>query len=244
MAKLSVMTGNPDTNFTQLFGNKQAGALFSQAQAAMISYGTEMENFIIGLLPNDRLTTLQNIRGGIKQSNREFIIKPKRPKSGDKAGLVADFGIVDHHRQTASIIELKLGAAFDTQKAPKMRETLQTIADYITSLTGLSTDYYVCAFYADEVDGVYEGLKRAFEKQNILTGRQFCRLMEIDYEVVMDKAVADQPDNLNYFLLRADEIRAETGAEPHRYFADQGGLLMSRPRAVDSRQMNLFGVKR
>ena len=129
---------------------------------------------------------------------------------------------------------------FDTQKAPKMKETLQTIADYITSLTGLATRYYVCAFYATTIDSIYHGLKRAFAQENIITGRQFCQMLEIEYEIVLDKAVADQADNLHYFLHKAAEIKANTNADPPRCFDEPGGLLTGTPPPGDGRQLKLF----
>ena len=56
-----------------------------------------------------------------------------------------------------------------------------------------------------------QGLKQKFTEDEILTGREFCDLFEINYDDIINKRNQDQKDNFDYFvqeLLKIEEIKA------------------------------------
>lgn len=199
MALISEVRGNKDSSFSKLFGNSDIGFLMSQIQGAMIKSGNDLERFITELIDNDKITTLDEVkRNG--RAGVYYLIKVKQPKAGGAHAKIVDFGIVDYDKKRISIVELKLGHNFDTQKAPAIRASLQSVAEYVSALTGFSTAFYLCSFYADNTDMMFIGLKKQIDPSQLLTGRDFCHLMDIDYDKILSMVKVDQIKNMGYLM--------------------------------------------
>ena len=59
---------------------------------------------------------------------------------------------------------------------------------------------FICSFNAPDIDAVWNGLKRKFEKDELLTGRTLCDLFNIDYDEIVGLRTAEQKINLDYFI--------------------------------------------
>jgi hypothetical protein len=57
---------------------------------------------------------------------------------------------------------------------------------------------------------IYHGLKAKFSRDEVLTGRELCTLLDIDYDEIVAVRQQDQQRNLEYFiteLLKIVDIR-------------------------------------
>src|SRR5262245_33325523 len=72
------------------------------------------------------------------------------------------------------------------------------------------THIYLCSFNSPTKDEIYRGLKRKFQISELITGRELCDLLRIEYESLVKQRQRDQRANLEYVvheLLAIDGIR-------------------------------------
>jgi hypothetical protein len=58
----------------------------------------------------------------------------------------------------------------------------------------------MCSFNAPNTDAIYKGLKRKFPIEELMTGKELCDLLGIDYEEICKARKTDQEDNIDYFV--------------------------------------------
>ena len=69
---------------------------------------------------------------------------------------------------------------------------------------------HICCFNQTSKDEIVKGFKNKIPKQEALTGPDFCTLLEIDYQKIIEERKGDQRENLEYFvkvLMRIQPIR-------------------------------------
>jgi len=110
------------------------------------------------------------------------------------------------HR-TCYVIEIKDGDQFDTKKSEGGRITLHAFVDDVVSILPFSFKIYMCSFNAPSREAVYHGLKHKFPIDELLTGRQLCDLLGIDYDEIREIRKEDQEDNINYFVDQLKNIQ-------------------------------------
>lgn len=66
---------------------------------------------------------------------------------------------------------------------------------------------YFCCFNQDNRQSIYEGFKKVISLEEAMTGREFCDLLEIDYDEIVDIRKKDQPQNLTFFLSELVHIK-------------------------------------
>ena len=72
------------------------------------------------------------------------------------------------------------------------------------------THIYLCSFNSPTREEVYRGLKRKFQMEELITGRELCDLFRIEYDSIVMHRQKDQRSNLEYIaqeLLAIDGIR-------------------------------------
>ena len=65
---------------------------------------------------------------------------------------------------------------------------------------------HFCAFNQENRNAIWEGFKKRISFDEAMTGREFCRLLEIDYDAIVERRKADGPDNVDYFISQLIEI--------------------------------------
>lgn len=222
MAKVSDSTPKNGTNYTNLVGDEELGLLLSRIHSAQIRTGNELETHIKNLIIYPIVTLETLYQKGICRET-EVIIKPHKPKSGDAEGIIVDFAVIFHSRSKVALIELKSSAQFDTQKTPQIYNKLNQMAQYINHPgLGYQVNIAVCVFYASDSLSIYEGFKRCgFKQSEVITGIQFCELLGVHFEDVMNKVAEDQPENKNYILMAVERIRQGLPVTPEEYFAQK-----------------------
>lgn len=217
MTTIQDRNGRMDGAYTRLFGDVKRGHLVSQVHAASISAGTELEKFLGRSIPRHNLNTLPNIfRSKIVNLAKEVVIKPSLPRAGEQVGIISDFGIFYHSKARFLVVELKDGDTFDTQKAPAIKENLQKITAYIGQGIHYQGDFYVCSFNTDSKADIVTGFKIAFAERQVMTGRELCHHLGIDYEEVLAFREVDHSQNRQYFDDMAESIRL--GVDDITYF--------------------------
>jgi hypothetical protein len=189
------------SGYSRLFGDNALGNLLSRVQGAVISAGSELERLILErchtISDFDKFVTDLNDRTpGIFVAKKSQIKKSKIVKSEYEPDLMA-FDLV--HR-TCYVIEVKDGDQFDTKKSEGERITLHSFVDDVASVLPFSFKVYMCSFNAPDRDAIYKGLKSKFPKDELMTGKQLCDLLGIDYKEICGARKTDQEDNIDYFV--------------------------------------------
>ncbi len=210
MAKISERkNGRKDGGYTRLFGNEEIGSLFSRVHATSISAGTELEKLVfkndihsldefLEVLPNDKPIWVAD-KTTIKNSSFKLGNEPD--------GIIF---IMDNNKNQCSIIELKDGDTFDTKKVEGEIETLKKLQNKIAPLIQFKVNYYICGFNSKNKSDLKLGLKNRLEEANLLTGKELCDMMNIDYHVIIENRKKDADQNLDFFideLLKIDKVR-------------------------------------
>ena len=215
MARLrDVRPKNVSGSYERLFDNAEIGALSSKVQAAVIRSGTELEKMIASLVPNipdlDAFLEQEIMPDGVFLATKQQI---KKSKTLDFAGSEPDFMVFKRREnaQTCHIVELKDGHVFDTKKASAERTSMRRFIERNAQHIQYRFQPHFVAFNQEDRNAIWEGFKKKIAFAEAMTGRQFCTLLEIDYDAIVKDRQADCPDNVEFFLseiARIDSIRA------------------------------------
>jgi hypothetical protein len=217
MVKLSESKGKSGDGYTRIFGNESIGRLLSKTQSSVIRSGFELEEEICASIPENMWATLGELSEiSYPQANIpeiQIVFKPTRPdpEKPDKS-IQADFLVVDNKNRRFMLIEIKEGYVFDTKKADGELNSLKNITSWLAQEFAFRTQYYLCSFNQEDKTEIVNGSKKRFTMEHILTGREFCEIIGIDYEQLRERRKANQKDNRLYFLselLAIPEIRQE-----------------------------------
>jgi hypothetical protein len=217
MVKIEESKGSSGESFTRIFGNERMGALFSKVQASVIRSGFELEEEIYAAVSPEIVTTLDSLNDISQDTNNkppiQIVFKPEKPDPDDKKKSVqADFLIVDNLARRFSLVEVKEGHVFDTKKADGEVASLKNITSWLAQEFAYRTHYYLCSFNQESREEIVLGTKKRFTLDHVLTGREFCDMINIDYDKLREKRTANQEANRLYFLhslLTIPEIRQE-----------------------------------
>ena len=205
MAKIRDAKGRREnqspSGYTRLFGNIALGNLLSKVQAAVISSGNELERLILERCKkisdfDNFVTDLDNRSPGIFVATKKQIKKSKKVETRFEPDLLA-FDLV--HR-ICYVIEVKDGDQFDTKKSEGERNTLHSFRSDVASVLPFSFKIYMCSFNAPSKEAIYHGLKHKFPLDELMTGKELCDLLGIDYDEILDIRKQDQEDNIDYFV--------------------------------------------
>jgi hypothetical protein len=217
MVKIEASKGKVGESFVRIFGNEQMGLLLSKLQSAVIRSGFELEQMISAAIHPNLHTTLDNLDDAVSPSTAkpqiQVIIKPSRPDPDNpKKSIQADLLIVDNVNRSFSLIEVKDGYVFDTKKSDGELASLKNITSWLAQEFPYSAHYYICAFNQEDKDAIVQGTKKRFTTDHVMTGRELCEKIGINYDEIRAKREIDQRTNRRYFLnqlLQIPEIRAE-----------------------------------
>ena len=179
----------------------------SRVQGAVISAGTELERLILERcqrIPDfdDFVTDLDNRSPGVFVATKNQIKRSEIVESKFEPDLMA----FDLERRICHVIEVKDGDQFDTKKSEGERITLHAFVDDVASVLPFSFKIFMCSFNAPSRDAIYQGLKHKFELEELMTGRELCDLLGIDFDELCETRKSDQEDNIDYFIEQLKSI--------------------------------------
>lgn len=212
MAKIRDAIGRGDGgSYARIFDNVQLGLLISKIQATSIRNGNELEKLIVQnshQIENldDFIKRCQKVSYGVYLCPKKTLKKSQFANGQEPDMLV--FIIGDTY--LCKIIELKDGDNFDTKKAKGEKEALIRFRNHLAHSIPFETEYYICCFNQNNKETIFQGFKKEFEKDEILTGRELCRVLNIDFDNLVNYRKEDAEDNFIYFLeelLKISKVR-------------------------------------
>lgn len=199
--------------YYRLFGIKELSLLISKIQSTVISSGTELEKIILSRVKQindlDEFLEFDLIPEGIIVASKKAI---KSSHKINSTGREPDFLIFKRKgsKQECIIVELKDGYMFDTKKASAERAGLYDFSTKNASKFQLRFKCYLCAFNETDKEKIHRGLKGQIAKEDILTGEEFCEILEINYQEILTLRTKDIDENIIFFveeLLKIKRIR-------------------------------------
>ena len=219
----------------RVFGIDALGHLISRVHATNIINGKELEKMI-----KDRVERIDDLDKFL-----EIYTTPDKVLLADKKQIKEcktlkfykyepDFLIFKwrDNQPHCYVIELKDGHQFDTKKASAEHREMRKFVERNSSNISCRMTTHFCCFNQDSRDAIYEGFKRKISKAEVMTSREFCDLLEIDYDEIVARREADQEPNVDCFLkelTKIDEVRDIS----HR-------LLQDEDNSHSSPQQNLL----
>ena len=226
---------NPSGGFVRLFDDPELGALMSCIQSTVISNGSELERLITdrARMVTDLTAMLERpgdfAPGTYLASKKQIKRSPlchitlvdasnNRVKLPEPDFLLLRIGQSNH----CVVLELKDGHVFDTKKSQAEHDNLVTYAQQLGAQIAYITRYAICCFNQEDPEEIRRGLKNVFRPKEILTGPHFCKLLNIDYEEILQEREVDAEDNRRYFFGQLMQIPSFQS-----YVAD---ILLTRAR--------------
>lgn len=214
--KIRNAKGRKDGNsgYTRVFGIDDLGKLISKVQSTVISNGAELERII--LTSSNQIENLNDFINDVTYGNNEdgvFVCSKKVLKKSKYAcaGIEPDLLIfIVERKRICKVIELKDGDTFDTKKSQGEKEYLETFSTSFGAKIPFVTEYYICSFNQLDKEAIKQGFKNTFDVEHIMTGKELCDILNIDYDEIVINRKKDMEDNLNYFidqLLSINDVR-------------------------------------
>ena len=199
--------------YDRLFGNRLLGRLFSKVHSTVISSGVELEKLILA-----RIKQIENLDEFVDNDimpDGVFIASKREIKKSNKiqfSGSEPDFMIFKRRqgRQHCHIVELKDGHTFDTKKARAEHSSVHAFIAKNAQYLPFVVSSHFCAFNQDDKQAILRGFKGKINIQECMTGREFCSLLELDYDEIIALRKEHQEANLLFFvreLLKIDKVK-------------------------------------
>lgn len=201
MALISMAKGRREdetpSGYERLFGNRQLGMLISKVQSAVISTGNELEGMLASQIKDTKGISIQKIN------------KEDRVFKGIKDGhdIIIDCVITKNGK--FMLIEIKDGDTFDTKKVAGEVASLITAKTHLIEHNNLKEDdvtIHYCSFNATSHEQIEKGAKGLLPKNSAMTGKEFCRLVGLDFDKIVQERGKDQKENMNYFISELKKI--------------------------------------
>ncbi len=198
---------NCSDSYKILLGD-ELGQLCSQVSSTTIKSGYILEGIIAdkaNLIPEDDLDKfIEDCNSATSTVNGTFLCTKAVVKKssyyvkGHEPDLVI-FVINENGRGKCYITELKAGSSFDTKKSDGEYETLEKCKAILGPALPFITEIYLCSFHADNRQQIVTGLKGRFKESEVMTGRELCEILDIDYDEVVAEEKQYAKENASYF---------------------------------------------
>ncbi len=113
--------------------------------------------------------------------------------------------------ENCHVVELKDGHQFDTKKASAERRAIHSFIERNAQYLQYRISAHFCCFNQDSREAIVTGFKNKITQDEAMTGREFCALLEIDYDEIVSDRQSEQPTNVRFFLrelTRIDQVKA------------------------------------
>jgi len=202
-------SGREDGGYTRILGDKKLGALISQVHATSISAGTELERMICE--KHSMVMTKEDFSYFInkKLKNGTYLIPKKLIKTIIKKSIGSnsepDFIVIVIVDTKAYVVEVKDGDTFDTKKSAgeiaSCREFAKLFSQYLIKMElNYDVSIRVCSFNQTSKQAIVTGLKNEITLSEAWTGAEFCKLLGISYQAIIQQRKVDETKNFNFFI--------------------------------------------
>lgn len=217
---------NRSGNYDRIFGDEDLGYLMSQVQSVAIKAGHILEDIIASktnLIPDKDLDAFVDDCNNTTTISGTFLCTKDMAKKSHYHvnGHEPDLMIfqIENGRGKCYIVELKAGSDFDTKKSDGEVETLEKCRAVLGPALPFITEFYLCAFHAVDKQEIVKGLKGRFAENEVMTGRELCNILDIDYDEVVREESKFERDNTTYFTRKVTtNAKAKTYRIPEDEF--------------------------
>ena len=84
---------------------------------------------------------------------------------------------------------------------------LKLFMSHLAPKTPFITKFYICCFNQSDKDRIVTGFKNFFMKDEVMTGKEFCDILRIDYDAIVKMRKDDTSDNFRYVVEKMAEIK-------------------------------------
>lgn len=175
----------------------------SDIQSTAIRNGNELEKLVERysnpLTNNDACNLINEIESGTIQDGTYLLSKDSyRGTAIAIPNHEPDYIVVQVNDANVKIVvvEMKDGDDFDTKKSNAELETLTACKYFIENNFEISTEYALCCFNQKSRLNIVRGLKNRFDEEHVMTGNEFCELVDIEYETILNDRKSDANDNI------------------------------------------------
>ena len=205
MALIRDAKGRKDgrSGYARTFGNLELGQLLSRAHATVISAGTELEKIVIGQVEEigdlDEFLEHEIMPVGVFLATKRAVKKSRKLQF---SGSEPDFLVFKRRsgRQHCHLIEMKDGDAFDTKKSAAENRSMHSFISQNAPYLHFTASVHFVAFNQTNRQVIHDGFKRKVPKSECMTGKEFCDLLEIDYEKIVTMRRKDCETNFSDFM--------------------------------------------
>ena len=199
--------------YHRIFGNQAIGDLVTKIHSTSISAGHELEKII-----KARVEQISDLDAFLRQNNMEegvYLV----PKAKIKQSQILEFPEAEpdflifknrNGKKSCHVVELKDGHSFDTKKAAAEQNAMKKFIQENSARIPYRVQGHFCAFNQTDKNTIWEGFKKKIQLEEAMTGREFCELLEINYDEIIELRKADCDANLEYFvqeLLKIPPVR-------------------------------------
>ena len=231
MAK--IRNSNPKKSgggFERLVGNAAMASIFTKAQSTVITNGTELEKIISSR--SQTITDLdtfiddcdnKTIADGTYLCTKKVLKASKYKLSGHEPDFIA-FKVDGTGKNICYVVELKDGDAFDTKKSLAEREMLKLFVNHLAPIVPFRTKYYICCFNQLDKTKIVTGFKKVFSINEVITGEEFCTILGIDYNSIVQTRRDDTEDNFNYIIekmFEINEVRSQFSKRHRKHISEK-----------------------
>ncbi|WP_128008894.1 type II restriction endonuclease [Mycoplasma sp. ATU-Cv-508] len=213
MALISERKANTESSgsYAIVLNDEKLAKLITAIHATSIANGNQLEKLVLektGAKTIKNVEELQNILNKNFDNQSMWVVPKKVVKRRWNFGkrIEPDFLVIQKDNETMYIIELKMGWVFDTKKVNGEWEQLKEFSNLISNSVSYKTEIFMCSFNSNSIDQIYQGFKGIIKKENLMTGKEFCSLMKINYEEIKAVFDNDAEKNLNFFIESILEI--------------------------------------
>lgn len=198
--------------YERLVGNSAMAEIFTKAQSTVISNGTELEKIISSMAC--AITDLDafiddcdngNVSNGTYLCSKKVVKASKYRLAGHEPDFIALK--VDKTKNICYVVELKDGDAFDTKKSLAEKEMLKLFVSHLAPKIPFRTKYYICCFNQSDKEKIVVGFKNVFSLDEVMTGREFCEFLNVDYDSIVKLRRDDTKENFKYVVEKLTEIK-------------------------------------
>lgn len=215
MAKIeNAKPKNSSGGYSRLVHDPQMADIFTKAQSTVITNGTELEKII-----SSQAKVINNLDAFIKDVTAskdgsmngtylcvKKIVKNSKYKMDNHEPDFIVFIVAED--RICDIIELKDGDSFDTKKSTSEYESLKAFTNHLAPQIPFRVKYYICCFNQCDKSKIISGFKNRFTEDQVMTGREFCELLGINYDNIVNSREQDAIDNFNYVVHELTKISA------------------------------------
>ncbi len=201
----NVKPKSSSNNYRLLFDSgNQIGTLITKIHSATIRLGNKLEKTFNSFFETKSFHKLETSL--LKKGWCLFQLNYKTNQL--LSNIRPDFIFVNHQAKICYVLEMKLGNMFDTKKAKGELSSLETSNFQLKTFfekRGLKYkhQFYFCCFFSSTKQEIIKGFKNKIAPKNVLTGKELCKLLGLNFDVVVSKMNLDptsKHDNLVYLI--------------------------------------------